>query len=68
MIQKGFRHQKEPARGILKDEFKGRYRKPIVDRQEDKVLLDNIYMLKAFHYCHKELNLTKAATEKFLKF
>ena len=59
---------KRAARVIPKDEFKDRYRKPSVDRQGDKFLLDNIYMLKAFHYCRKELDLTKASTEKFLKF
>ena len=65
--QKGFRCQKEPVKCILTDKFKGRHRMPTVDRQEDEALLDNIFMLAAFKYCCKELDLTTAGTNKFLK-
>ena len=37
--QKGFRCQKEPVKCILTDKFKGRYKKPTVDRQEAEALL-----------------------------
>lgn len=55
-------------KGILKNEFKGRYRKPALDRQEDEVVLVPFNMVKAFNYNRKEVDFKEAATEKFLKF
>ena len=66
--QKGFRYQIEQVKGILKNGFKGRYRKPALDRQEDEVVLVPFNMVKAFNYYRKEVDFKEAATEKFLKF